>query len=87
MAKPISDAAREKIAFFTNSMVATYFAIFSNPKNRGSNFKWENFSEMMGKQAVRDMHIHTQINKPEHIAEGVELAKKEANRLVKLMTE
>lgn len=79
-----------EIANVCYANVAGQFAIFNNPKYRGPNFKWENFSEHCVKEADLWMIIHhvygTSKNKAEIDQRAREYAKEIADRLVQHLT-
>lgn len=87
MPKPVSAKAQAEIALYTNSMVATYFAMMHNPTSRGEAFTWEGFPAWMEEHARTKVLIHTKFHKPEHVEMAAKFSRKEAERLIKLMTE
>lgn len=87
MSKPVSAKAQIEIALYTNSMVASYFAMMHNPASRGDNFKWEEFADWMENKGKSSVLIHTKFHNPEHVELAGKFSRKEAERLINLMTE
>lgn len=54
---------QNKIALGCYAIVSNMFASFLNPRYRGSNFKWENFPEMMKEHCERHVFLNTEIPK------------------------
>lgn len=88
----ISKTKQLEIANVCYANVAGQFAIFNNPKYRGPNFKWENFSDQCVREADLWMMIHavysnSSKNKDEINDRAREYAKEIADRLVHYLTE
>jgi len=86
----ISKIKQLEIANVCYANVAGQFAIFNNPKYRGPNFKWENFSEHCVREADLWMIIHdvyrSSKNRDEINERAREYAKEIADRLVAHLT-
>lgn len=64
----------KEIALICYAYVSSNFANFCNPKNQGSNFKWENFADMQKKRMKTQIWL--QMNMPENQAEQVAIENK-----------
>lgn len=87
MSKILSATRKLEIALHTNSMVATQFALFQNPNNRGSAFTWERFIDMMTRNAEIGSKLNLVLATPKESDYAVQIARTEATRLVKLLQE
>ena len=86
----ISKTKRLEIANVCYANVSSQFAMFNNPKYRGPNFTWQNFSAMMVREADLWMIIHhvctASKNKDEIDDLARQYAKEIADRLVGHLT-
>lgn len=80
----ISEKKRLEIANVCYANVAGRFAMFCNDQFRGPNFRWDNFVDMMVKDADLWMMIHNVRGNKKDINEtAVQYAREIAERLVK----
>lgn len=87
----ISKTKQLEIANVCYANVAGQFAMFNNPKYRGPNLKWENFSDHCVREADLWMIIHhvyngSTKNKNEIDDRARQYAKEIADRLVRQLT-
>lgn len=54
----LSNQKLDKISLLCHAVVSNGFARFCNPLNRGANFSWERFPEMMAGQCEDMVFIH-----------------------------
>lgn len=80
----------QSIIIICYAMVSQSFAGFVNPANRGPNFDWDNFPEMMKSYCGAQIFLHIDVP-DEHKAEVVDFVKDFAfefsTTLVKIMKE
>lgn len=81
----MSPSKKKDVALACYAMVSGVFAMMHNPKYRGPNFTWDNFSSMMGEHCKTQIFIHIkQCNKEieEYAKEcGVEIAERLVYRM------
>ena len=88
MNERISKTKRLEIANVCYANVAGSFAMFTNPKARGSNFSWEWFIDWCEKSAKDWMFIHNVWGHTESInSTAAQMAREIAEQLVSRMSE
>ena len=84
----LSKQKQLEIANICYANVAGDFAMFTNPKYRGSNFTWEKFPEMCERLADSWMFIHG-VDGPKDVINALakQYAREIAERLVSIMND